>query len=171
VATWKIVPERSRVTIDARSSVHPIHASTEGLEGHVELEFAPDGRLDLSATPAGKVSLRAERLSSGNRLEDREMLKRIDTRRFPVIEGVLRSVGPAGEDGSYVVRGDVSFHGVSREKEGKMVIRALDERAVSLQGSARFDIREWGMEPPRVLMLRVEPEVDVAVDIVARKEE
>ncbi len=170
MATWRIVPERSRVVIDARSSLHPIHASTEGLEGFVELTFGAGGGLDLSAKAAGKVSLNAERLSSGNRLEDREMMKRIDVRRYPTIEGSLQSVAPGGEDGTYVVRGEVVFHGVSRVKQDQMAIRALDERTVSLKGTSRFDIREWGMEPPRVLMLRVEPEVDVTVDIVAVKE-
>jgi hypothetical protein len=40
-----------------------------------------------------------------------------------------------------------------------------------MAGSSRFDIREFGMEPPKMLMLRVEPEVDVRVEILAEKEE
>jgi hypothetical protein len=143
VATWRIVPERSQVVIDARSSVHPIHASTEGLEGYVELTFGADGRLDLSAKAGGKVSLRAERLSSGNPLEDRELMRRLDVRRFPTIEGSLLSVVSASEDETYLVRGEVAFHGVSRVKEDKMAIRALDEATVSLKGNSRFDIIEW----------------------------
>jgi len=168
---FKIDPGRSRVSIDARSSVHPLHASTLGLEGYVELTFGADGELDLSAEVSGMVSLRAERLSSGNSLEDREMKRRIDTRRYPTIDGRLVALRPAGEDGAYLVEGEVSFHGVSRPKEDKMTIRALDERTVSLRGSSRFDIREWGMEPPRILMLRVEPEVDVEIDVIAVKEQ
>ena len=37
-------------------------------------------------------------------------------------------------------------------------------------GHDRFDIRDFGMEPPRVLVLKVDPEVDVRVEIVAVKE-
>jgi hypothetical protein len=37
VARYTIIPERSRVWIDARSSVHPIHSTTDGLEGFVDL--------------------------------------------------------------------------------------------------------------------------------------
>ncbi len=51
-----------------------------------------------------------------------------------------------------------------------MTIRTVDERTIALAGESRFDIREFGMEPPRILMLRVEPQVDVRVEIVAIKE-
>ncbi len=59
--------------IDARSNVHPIHSTTDGLEGYVDLELAAEGGVDLSATPTGKLSLSVDRLSSGNRMEDREL--------------------------------------------------------------------------------------------------
>ena len=52
-----------------------------------------------------------------------------------------------------------------------MTIHAVDDQTVALAGQSRFDIREFGIEPPRILMLKVEPEVDVQVDIVAVKEE
>ena len=42
---------------------------------------------------------------------------------------------------------------------------------IRLQGASVFDIREFGMEPPRILMLKVAPNVTVTVDIVARKED
>ena len=40
-----------------------------------------------------------------------------------------------------------------------------------LAGETTFDMRDFGMEPPRILMLRVEPDVTVRVTIVAEKEE
>ncbi|MGH9115206.1 MAG: hypothetical protein ACRDWW_05185, partial [Acidimicrobiales bacterium] len=89
MARYRIVPERSRVWIDARSSVHPIHSSTDGLDGHVELELDEHGRVDASVKAAARVSLPVARLSSGNALEDRELRKRIDAKRFPVIDGLL----------------------------------------------------------------------------------
>ena len=41
-----------------------------------------------------------------------------------------------------------------------MSIRSVDDQTIQLAGQSRFDIREFGMEPPRMLMLKVEPEVD-----------
>ncbi len=164
---YRIVPERSTVSIDARSNVHPFHSETSGLEGHVELNFGADGAVDPATKAAGTLSLSVSRLQSGNRLEDREMHRRLDARRYPAISGELDVIEPAGGDGLYRVSGTVTFRGVARPHTDDMTIRAVDDRTLSLSGRSRFDIREWGMEPPRILVLRVEPEVDVAVDIVA----
>ena len=50
-----------------------------------------------------------------------------------------------------------------------MTIALVDDRTLRLDGESTFDIRDFGMEPPRILMLRVEPEVDVRVEIVAER--
>jgi hypothetical protein len=170
VTRYRIVPERSRVFIDARSNVHPIHSSTDGLEGHFDFELGLGGALDPSFPPAGTLSLAVERLSSGNRMEDRELYRRIDARRYPSIAGVLQEMTPSADDDCYQVRGDVTFRGVTRPHTDQVTVRAIDERTIELQGMSRFDIREFGMEAPRVLMLKVEPEVDVRVEIIAEKE-
>jgi polyisoprenoid-binding protein YceI len=170
VARYRIIPDQSRVWVDGRSSVHPIHSSTEGLEGYIELEMDSDGHLETGSNPAATLSLPVSRLSSGNRMEDREMQKRIDARRFPTIEGVLDRMDRSGEDGSYRVSGEVTFRGVARHHEDEMTVEAVDDRTIKLAGTSRFDIREFGMEPPRILMLKVAPEVDVRVEIIAEKE-
>ena len=61
----------------------------------------------------------------------------------------------------------MTFRGVSRHHEDLMTMEMIDERTISLTGSSRFDIRDFGMQPPKVLVLKVEPEVDVKVAIVA----
>lgn len=170
MARYRIVPERSTVQIDARSNVHPISSSTDGLEGFVELVLGADGRVDLAAPPAAQLSLAVKRLSSGNSIEDREMQRRIDARRYPTISGELARIERSGPDSSYRISGRVVFRGVARDHQDEMTIRTVDERTIALAGQSRFDIREFGMEPPRVLMLRVEPQVDVRVEIVAVKD-
>ena len=93
VARYRIAPERSWVEIHARSSVHPIHARTDGLEGHLDLEVLGAGRVNLGSKPTGQLSLRVERLSSGNPLEDRELKRRIDeaSRYVPIEQLCLSS--------------------------------------------------------------------------------
>ena len=167
---YRIVPERSRVWIDARSNLHPIHSSTEGLEGYVEIEFDQQGGVDVEHTTAGELSLPVIRLSSGNRLEDREMQKRIDSKRYPTIDGVLVGVERESQDATYQVSGNVTFRGVERPHQDVMTIKAVDDETIELAGKSRFDVREFGMQPPRVLMLKVLPEVDVRVEVVAVKE-
>ena len=169
MARFEIDPRRSRVWIDARSNVHPIHTATDGLEGWVDV--TPDGRggLDLAVAPSGVLRLPVARLSSGNRLEDRELHKRIDAARHPTIDGVLTGLAPADGDGRYRVAGDLTFCGVTRRCEDVMVVRPVDDRTLELSGSSTFDVREFGVQPPRILLLRVEPEVVVRVEITATR--
>ncbi|MPY93901.1 MAG: hypothetical protein GEV08_12800 [Acidimicrobiia bacterium] len=167
VAAFSVVPARSQVRIEARSNVHPIHLRADGLEGEVEVEAGPDGRPELAtAAPRGRLSLRVERLRGGNPLEDVELQRQVDGARFPTIEGVLSAVEPLpGAASCYRLRGVVDFRGVARACAGEVALEE-DGEGLRLRGEAVFDIRDFGMEPPRVLLLRVEPEVRVTVDLV-----
>jgi polyisoprenoid-binding protein YceI len=153
-------PSRSRVWIDARSSLHPIHSESDGLEGWVE---AGD---DGAPVTAGEVALPVEALSSGNPLYDREMRRRAEARRYPTITGRLTAIEPTGRDGRYRVSGEVTFRGVSRPYEDEMDVRR-DGTTIELEGERAFDIRDFGMDPPKILTLRVYPDVSVRVRIVA----
>jgi polyisoprenoid-binding protein YceI len=169
VAHYVIVPEQSRVTIDARSNLHPIHSETDGLTGYID--FDPEAPDQSGQEVAGKLSLPVVRLSSGNRLEDRELQKRINAKRFPTIDGVLTGMKRVDGDGRYRVSGTIGFRDATKQVEDNMEITVVDDNSVRLTGQSTFDIRDFGMEPPRILMLRVEPEVVVRVDITAQKKE
>lgn len=157
--------------IDATSSVHPIKTRTQGLEGHLELEIDADGRIDLSAGVSGALSLATDRLRSGNPLEDRELRRRIDARRFPTIDGRVIELHATGNAGRYRVRGDVTFRGQTRSHEDEITFTPTDDGALRIEGRSTFDVRDFGMEPPRILMLRVHPEVHVAIDAIAERED
>jgi polyisoprenoid-binding protein YceI len=166
VATFQIDPRQSRVWIEARSSMHPIHGEAEGLEGSVEAHMA-DGRIDLTEGPRILIELPVEKLQSGKRLEDVEMMRRIDARRFPTIRGQTTEFKENG--GRYRVRGDLTFHGVTRQVEGEVTISAPDERSLVIEGEQTFDIRDFGVDPPKILMLKVHPDVRVRVKVVAQQ--
>jgi polyisoprenoid-binding protein YceI len=168
MARYTIIPGRSRVWIDARSSVHPIHSMTDGLEGFVDLDANRDAV--VGPHPTAQLSFPVNRLSSGNRFEDRELQKRIDARRYPTISGVLTGVVSVADDGRFLVRGDLTFRGVSRSIEDHMTLTVVDDRTIRLEGESTFDVRDFGMEPPRILILRVEPEVQVRVEIYAESD-
>jgi len=169
VIRYRIVPDRSTVTIDARSNVHPIHSRCEGLEGFLDVDWT-DADQRIPRVVAAALSLPVSRLSSGNKLEDRELRRRIDAGRHPTISGVLANMAERDATGRYRVGGDITFRGVTRRHEDDMTVTALDDATLQLEGESRFDIREFGMEPPRILMLRVEPHVVVRVSIIARRE-
>jgi polyisoprenoid-binding protein YceI len=95
------------------------------------------------------------------------MKRRIDARKYRNITGELRDMKPADEVGRYLVSGDVTFRGVTRSFEDEMAFAVLDASSISLEGSHVFDIRDFQMEPPKIMMLKVYPDVTVSVKIVA----
>jgi polyisoprenoid-binding protein YceI len=169
VARYRILSTRSRVWIEARSNVHPIHTEAEGLEGWLDLDVS-DGKINVDQTMLGHLEFPVENLKSGNALEDRELRRRIDSRRFPAIAGDLKGMKVTNDPTKYIVSGDLAFRGVTRTYEDTMTLGEVDDRTLTLAGQSTFDIRDFGMEPPRILMLKVQPEVTVRVEIAAEKE-
>jgi polyisoprenoid-binding protein YceI len=168
VTRYRIVPTRSRVWIEARSNVHPIHTEAEGLEGWLELDV-DDGKVNVDSSMHGHLEFPVDNLRSGNGFEDRELRRRIDARRFPTIAGDLTGMDDSSDSTHYVVGGELTFRGVTRRYEDTMTVDVVDG-TITLAGRSTFDIRDFGMEPPRILMLKVEPEVSVRVEIIAEKE-
>lgn len=167
VTRYTIDGDRSRVWIDARSSLHPIHSEATGLHGWLEAAGA-GRRVDLDHAPQAHLEMAVQQLSSGNPLYDREMRRRIDARRHPSISGDLTGMEQTGQDGSYRVTGTVTFMGRANSYTDEMTVSFGAEDTIELEGSHRFDVRDFGMQPPRILTLKVHPEVDVRVSVVAR---
>jgi polyisoprenoid-binding protein YceI len=147
--------------------MHPIQGEAEGLEGSIEAEMT-EGRIDVAGEPKIQVELPVERLKSGKKLEDAEMLRRIDARRFPTIKGETTELKES--NGRYRIRGDLTFHGVTRQVEGEVRISSPDERSLVIEGEQTFDIRDFGVDPPKILMLKVHPDVRVRVKVFAEQE-
>jgi hypothetical protein len=171
VAHYRIVSDRSQVLIDAKSSLHPIHTRSDGLEGFLDMDVLGGGRINLQSQPLAKLSFPVDKLKSGNPFEDRELKRRIDSRRYPTINGELSELRETPKDGHYLARGDLTFRGVTNSHEDEITVTQIDDRTLKLEGEHTFDIRDFNMEPPKILMLKVEPEVSVRVEIIAQKED
>ena len=65
----------------------------------------------------------------------------------------------------------MTFKGSTRAYEEEMVLSQDGDSTLLLSGESTFDIRDFGMDPPRILMLKVEPQVGVRVEIVAERED
>lgn len=173
MARYRIDADRSRVTIDAKSSLHPIHTESTGLAGWVELDLGDGGEIEPGAEPKGQLEFAVDRLRSGNILEDRELRRRIDAKKFPTIKGELTSLRSVDGDGSgrFVATGEITFRGVTKSSSDEITVSVDAGESIRIRGSSTFDIREFGMDPPRLLMLTVSPDVRVAIDVVAEKED
>jgi polyisoprenoid-binding protein YceI len=164
VTSYTFDSVRSCVWVSGRSSLHPINTETRGITGWFEASFDEDGTLDLGQPVAGELSLSVDRLTSGNQLYDRELRRRMDAKRYPTIGGRISQIELDGSHPTYLVTGDVSFHGKTRRFQHQMHITGTDE-SVELSGDYLFDIREFGMNPPSMLMVRVYPEIRVRVEL------
>ena len=109
-------------------------------------------------------------MKSGNALYDHELERRLEARKYPFIRGSVREVQALGDGQRYRVLGQLEFHGVIRAVEGEVRLRMLDERTLEIEGERVFDLREYGLDPPRILMLKVYPDVRVRAQVVAELE-
>jgi polyisoprenoid-binding protein YceI len=184
---FRIDPDRSHVEVEARSSVHPIHGRASGLRGTVDV-LVGSGRLDLSSTPHAVVELAVDELRSGNALYDGEMLRRVEARKYPTIVGELTGVSEVATQaepeaatrveaefdavgGRYLVTGTLTFHGRTRPVNAEVRAQVSEDgRRLVAQWEQTLDIRDFGVAPPRILVLRVHPEVKVRAHVEAEAE-
>ena len=78
-------PDRSRLTIDGRSSVHGITATAERVVGWIETD-------DDDTPVTGHLTIEIDRLHTGNPLYDREIRNRLEVKKFPTFEAHLTTV-------------------------------------------------------------------------------
>lgn len=165
---YRLIRGPSLLSLEARSSLHPIQTTTTDLEGSFEAQWLDDGRLDLSVPPTGQLEVQIESLKSGNALYDLEMRRRLDTRRYPRI--VARIVEVCDQIGQRCrTIGEVSFHGATQQLEDELVITRLDDGRLTIKGDITVDIRSFNIEPPKLLTVKVFPEVTIVLDVVAEE--
>ena len=166
---YRIIPERSRFVAEAQSSVHTIRIDTTGFEGTIDLELS-DRHIDLSAPVHAHLEIATDRFKTGNGLYDYELERRLEVRRYPRLRAEAREVTAVAGTNRYRVRGEVRFHGATKAAEGEVTVRVVDDHTIEIDGERDFDMRDFGLEPPKIFMLRVYPEVHVRGHLVAERE-
>lgn len=166
MSRYRVVAAESPVQIDARSSMHPIHAITRELSGDIEVTLDAQGWPDLTKPYSATLSLPVESIRSGNNLQDREMRRRLDSRRNPTIEVSVAEAQPAATGGRYRATARIAANGQAQSVTGEVRMRSEGDRIV-IEGEQVIDMRSFGVEPPRLLILKVEPEVTVHVHVTA----
>ncbi len=153
-------PERSAVLIDARSTVGPICFGTTGIHGSLYAAMG-DAGVSTEIPPTGWLTIDMTRLSSGNKLYDAELHRRINSRRFPSAKVELKDCTPSAPGWRYRLRGELTFHGITRRTEGTVRIESASEDRIVISGEQAFDIRDFALPSPTMLMLRIFPDVRV----------
>jgi polyisoprenoid-binding protein YceI len=160
---YRLVPERCGVIVEARSSAGRIDFAAAALSGWVEASFSGE-ELDLDRPAAAVLEIGLADLVSGNALYDAELQRRLDARSHPTARIELASVSPLGGD-RYSVAGPVTIHGVTRELQGAVTVRTPEPGSVVVAGEQVIDIRDFALETPGMLMLRIFPDVRVLLHL------
>lgn len=163
-----VQPERSVVAIQARSSVGPIEWEASGAEGWVDAEVA-DGAIDTSVPPKARLELPVRNLQSGNNLYDAELMRRINARRHPVTTVELTQA--VGDANRYQLVGNVTFHGVTKQLRGSVEASVEESGELRVIGEQTFDIRDFRVPSPTILMLKIFPDVRVRLRLEAVRED
>jgi hypothetical protein len=160
---------RSVVLIEVRSSVGPLSFGATGVKGSIEANVV-DGVFHTGIAPSGSLEIDVSELRSGNSLYDAELHRRIDARRYPTAKVELSECA-SGLGSRYGLKGDLTFHGVTRPAQGTVSVEVLSDRRLVITGEQVFDIRDFAVPSPTMLMLRIYPDVRVRLHAEAELEE
>lgn len=154
----------STIELQAKSSVHPIHSEVHEVSGEVTGEVE-NGQIALTGRESGYVEVPVEALKSGNKLEDFEMRRRIEAKKYPTMRYELKEASGGPEQ--FKIRGALTFHGVTRELLEEITAR-LEGGALKVEGQHTFNIEDFGVKAPKILNLQVYPDVTIVARLVAR---
>lgn len=165
---YRVSPRESTVTIVGETSLHPITVNVTP-SGWLEAEIT-NGEFAAGTDLRGEIEIAVIEFRSGNPLVDRETRRRLNARLYPTIRGELSEVVEL-DGANATVKGIVTFLGNDVELEGTFSVVDGDEESVSLAGTGQMDVQWWGLEPPTLLVLKMEPVVTVTIDLLFRRVE
>jgi hypothetical protein len=167
---FAVMPDRSVILVEVRSSVGPLSFGAIGIIGSITAAI-DDGLIDQVSQPTAHLEIGVDALHCGNRLYDAELHRRIDVRRFPRACLELRQTTAIGSDRRYRLAGEVTLHGVTRSAQGTVHATVNADHTLVITGEQVFDIRDFAIASPTVLMLRIYPDVRVRLHVEAELDE
>jgi hypothetical protein len=164
---YEVLPNRSAVLVRARSNVGPISFATSQVMGIISM-VVTGSAIDTGNGIVARLSIPLNALTSGNNLYDTEIRRRIDARRHPSATLELRTAERQAETNNYALTGEMEFHSVTRTISGSVSVDFPGEGMVVVRGQQTFDIRDFDLEPPNALALKIYPDVSVEMHIEAQ---
>lgn len=154
-------PSESGVLIEARSTAGNITFGTNAITGYLDAaDF--DGLFLTSPSPHAELTVDLRTLRSGNSLYDAELAHRLDVRRYP--EATITLVDMKPVDQRYQVSGEVTLHGETQQMSGSVSAEPCSGGWI-VSGQQLFDVRDFQISVPSVLMLRIFPDVMVFLSL------
>ena len=167
VAHFEPIPDLSILSLEGQTSLQPIHTSTNKLEGSFDIALSEPGKFDLSVPPNCNFEIYVSDLKSNAPYLDRVVQERMDMRRFPHIRAAITNLQEKGEN-IYAAVGQLTFHGVTAREEGELFIKWLDDTTIEVKGEIVIDVRNYGIDPPRLVAITNDPQVRARLKLVLR---
>ncbi len=105
-------------------------------------------------------------LDTGNNKRDKDMRRTLEVEEFPFAEftGTLTTPLDLTQEASQpaIVRGQFTLHGVTRDVEIRGTLTPRGE-ALELTASWTLNLEDYQIEPPRLLVIKVDPEQDIQI--------
>lgn len=157
----------SAVLVEARSNVGGVSFGSTDISGVIEAVRHGDS-VDTNAKPCASLTVPLASLTSGNALYDAELQQRLAVQRHPLVAIELLEATLVA-DSDYRVRGTVTIHGVTVTLTGRLGLAFPEPDTVLITGEHIIDIRDFDIDLPSVLMLRIYPDVKVSLQLLARE--
>ena len=163
---WTTVAGKSRVSFDATFSLGDFAGQCEEVTG----EFVADPA-DLRQSITGALRVNASALRTGIDGRDRDMWRALEIGRYPEIRFTIERVEssfPSVTDRSDVlltVGGVMQIRGVERPLVFSARVRLQGER-LWVRGESSLAMTEFGITPPKRLMVQVGDRVGVSFDLL-----
>jgi polyisoprenoid-binding protein YceI len=126
-----------------------------------------DGRFVLEAGVSALLEVAVDELCGSERLLDGEMRRTLDAQRYPRARAAITAARDLGAD-RYELTGELTLRGRTRALTGVATVRLAGEQ-LHASGSITIDIRDFGIKPPSLLVVRVQPDVQLDIELSARR--
>jgi hypothetical protein len=164
---FQLVPDRSALAVLARSNVGPITFTALGLEGFIDVTVAGTS-VCLDPPPAGQLEFRLDQLTSGNPLYDGELQRRVESKRFPKVIAHVQGITPL-ESEQYRLEAELNIHNVTRRISGVVTVTFPSPTVIRVTGDQVFDIRDFNVSTPEVLIFQILPDVKIMLRLDAQE--
>jgi polyisoprenoid-binding protein YceI len=160
---------QSTVQVGLRVNLHPSHINANALAGYIECEIDDQGKPRLDQPYRAELTLPVDAIKSGNGIQDREMRRRFDISRYPEITAVVTHGEALDGEGRYRATAQLTMHGVTKDITGDLTL-GVSGTTMTVDGQQVMNVKDFGIDPPRLIILKVEPDVDLQVHIVAQRQ-
>ncbi|WP_250434301.1 YceI family protein [Hanstruepera flava] len=152
---------KSSMSIFGTSSLHDWEETVEEQSGNIELNN--NGEINISNL---NVSIVAESIKSGKSAMDKNTYKALDTKNHKTITFKMNESKKVTDLGNsqyqVTVSGKLSVSGVTKTVDLSFKM-TLASNTVTLEGEKTFNMKDFGIEPPKALLGTITTGEDVTI--------